>query len=823
MKVRVNCKTRPIDYDRDYRAAIRSRMASDKVFEAETKQDDVGVLTLEKTDNGQIIRIDGKDIKAISFYLDNERPYAEIVADMDGRELSFVIATDEDNIDLGQSGVISFRTNLDVLAEKADIEVTEYIDPNPLNLCPEGVDNIEELRALRESEGVLLPDDSEAYDDDGDDYDYSTEDADTEDQDDYTDDGNADEDDEYVPSDEDIDALEQKAVNSIEDGTNELIALQNKIKQAKNRHIAEIERIVNGDPESEHANGDEHDEDSYDDDADYDTGVADDDTTAIEDSADEPSYDGDYNESEDSIQEETYGSIEDDAESDEDTDTSSLRRELSKLDDAREEVDKQLRDYDSILTRSRSETEMFISQIEDTDTDDTLVPGLISQLQEKQEHNEMLNTALKKEQVLNKSYIEQLDKTSKRMTAQSLKIDRFRRQLKFAQENQRKAEEFVKDARSGMQKVVQGTNQKIDSALAEVKSMRQQVAAAEKKASDERALREAAQAKIQGAVDSANEARERLETEKKRTADVINEYDKQLDEFTDEALKKIQEAQNKADSAETKSAERMKRITELENSLSLMKTKLMAAESKIGKRDIALNEAKKSTASRDAEYGKLYDQYDAQKRELENSAADLLRARAELSDIRKENDRLQRDLDKAVSDRDNAIAEKVSAVASIEDDKQRALSEASSDKANAVASVIGARDDALAASERLISRFNDAMNMPGGMLAGKKKLAAFESAFRDYLKDVEDARQRGDVGDVLKATSDDEPDHDEPVNQSWSDDDAPIDIQQLADELSNDEDEEPEVEEPGDATMPFPAATSEQASESDAKASAEEE
>lgn len=158
MQVIVNCKKKLVDYSSNYRDTLRNRFKAKKSFQAEyTPSMQNGSICLTKMDDGQEFYWDASNTKALRFFLDGDRPYVEaIIAGNNDQKFSFVIAPIASNDELGQGGVVAFREDVEALSAVADIAVEEYIDPNPLGICPDDAEDMEQLIEMRVAEGVNI-------------------------------------------------------------------------------------------------------------------------------------------------------------------------------------------------------------------------------------------------------------------------------------------------------------------------------------------------------------------------------------------------------------------------------------------------------------------------------------------------------------------------------------------------------------------------------------------------------------------------------------------------------------------------------------------
>lgn len=155
MHVIVNCKTKQIDYSNpDFRQSFKRRFDAEKSFRATYSSNPSDAsITVTKEDDGEQFIFDKEHTEKIAFFLDNKRPYAEIV--VDGKyTYSFVLAPEEGNSVMDVDGVFEFRESFDALAEAAGIEVDEHIDPNNIGLTPDGVDSLDELLEMRSDDGI---------------------------------------------------------------------------------------------------------------------------------------------------------------------------------------------------------------------------------------------------------------------------------------------------------------------------------------------------------------------------------------------------------------------------------------------------------------------------------------------------------------------------------------------------------------------------------------------------------------------------------------------------------------------------------------------
>ena len=621
MRVSLNCKKKVVDFNSDYRTILKNRAFARKSFTADMAVGDDGRVVFTKEDDGRVIQIDPMDVTDIAFFLDEDRPYAEVVRERGGFPMSFVYSPVEDNIELGQQGVFSFREQLDFVAEPARTEVKEYIDPNPLGICPDGVDSMEELIAIREAElngenvyeeeldlSMLMLDDN------------APEISDEIDEED-------------VGEEEDLNEV-------VDDATAYLEKLQQQIEDEKARRLEEIDSLVNGDMDFEEFNDDfvaEDDEDFVEEDEQNDEGLSEideADVPAIADLLDKIS-ESDMPEKE------------------------SISDRLGKLDDAAKKIGASLEDYDDLLEASRSEQEIYLAKLANSEEGAALsksnaVAGLVRMLQEQTDFNESLNDKLKKERVQRRHCVEQLDVANQKIEEQAASLDEVRRRLRFSQENQRKSEKFVADARGEIRRIISETSQKVAAALEAVEDMKKQVSLKNAELEEAKATTTNALAAKAAAEKAQQELHVRFEDEKANNEKIVQEFSRQLDEFTNETISKIKSQIERADEAERKYAEKTVRIAELERDLADTKNQMDQVEIDKSSAVSDLLGSQESYQDLVMEYESLKKAHDKQGDTLSDTAAALEEARSTI-------DALNRQLDdnkaEAAADLDRVRAE----------------------------------------------------------------------------------------------------------------------------------------------------------------------
>lgn len=842
MRVKVNCKKKPVDYSSgDFRSVIRSRFKAKKTFEADYEKTPEGDIVLDKDDGRQVFPITAGNVEKLTFFLDGDRPYIEaLTTGKEGTGFSFLIAPVQTNMELWQDGVIEFRESIDQLASAAGIEVTELIDPNPIGLCPDGVDDMEALieDCLVDGIDILytgknsLPDDEATADSnnlgaadtvalppvvpfsDGDeeivfedvdeiepvssptladtvpevmtatdiDDDWSDVMSEIEDfaaefdledpYDDYDmpDEGTAgdvetpeesqegdvpaedgqeelsssvsvlDDDNENVMGDDEdmegagtmnvstaenvaavpempMTAQEQTMKEIKKDATDAmgtayqaLNGLKESLQAEKQRRVDEVMRLhaeLAGEPVSE----ERPDITDY---IDTEHGVSSIEPVEIESNEpDEVAY--------------------------------ALREELGTLDKTADAIDLELNDYDRVISESKRQQEEFMHNLDNMDDHDAVVAGLISMYQEQTEYTEQMNVLLKKEQVLKHHAINQRDDAYKTIQDQKSELDKLRRSLRFSEQNKRKSEQFVKDAKKEIHRVVDMTRAKVTQAIKACEEMQAQVDKAEARIADADERRSAAELARIEAYKERDAAIANLEEEKQHTQTIIEEFDKQLDEFTKETVNKIQSQIERANGAEEAAAASAKRISDLESQLAETKTRLMASESKCSKKDVDISELRKRAEEAEAEAGDVVLRLNAREEDYKETGQILTETEAKLVESRGTIKRLEGELAKAKSDRDEAIAERLKVVGDMARESNDKVVAAASERDVAVANVVGAKDDAIAANERFIDAMSAAMRMSDGFGSRKKKLDAIAEAYNALVSSTQAAEIRGDV------------------------------------------------------------------------------
>ena len=552
MQVSLNCKKRAIDLGSNYRATFPNRAFAPKSFTADVEIDALGNVTFTKEDDRRVIPINPKDVVDVRFFLDEDRPYAEIVRERSGSPMSFVYTPIEDNIELGQQGVFAFRESLDKIAGPAGTEVAEYIDPNPLGICPDGVDSMEELIAIREAELA-------GYANDADELDLSV----------------------LTDEEDGLVAAQAELADMIDESTGYLEELQRKIEDEKTRRIDEINSLVNGADMDEDfvldddAEGiEEYDEyDEYDEeDEPIDLAVED-----VEDEVDDEGLD--------EIPEEDIPAIADLLDKIAGSDfhaRDDISFRLSKLDAAAKKIGTSLDDYDDTLDAKRSEQAVYLNKLRDAGVLDgkgsTTVAGLVKMLQDQTDINDVLNEKFKKERVERRHCVEQLDVANKKIEEQADSLDEVRRRLRFSEEGRRKSEKFVADARSEIRRVLAESSQKVAAALDSVEQMKKDVDLKNIELEEARKTTNDAIAAKQAAEQAQEELNAKFVEEKENNERVVREFSRSLDTFTDDAAAKIKVQVERADTAERKYAEQTVKIAELESLLSTARSQVDDAE-----------------------------------------------------------------------------------------------------------------------------------------------------------------------------------------------------------------------------------------------------
>ena len=616
MRVSLNCKKKVVDYNGDYRTVLKNRAFARKSFTADMNIGSDGRVTFTKEDDGRVIQIDPADVTDIAFFLDEDRPYAEIVRERGGFPMSFVYSPVEDNIELGQQGVFSFREQLDDVAGPAGAEVGEYIDPNPLGICPDGVDSMEELIAIREAElngeniyeeeldlSMLMLDEDANISEDIDDE---------------------------APDTEEIGDV-------VDNATAYLEKLQQQIEDEKARRLEEIDSLVNGDMDfaefdDEIIEGD--DEDFVEEDEDF---------------VDE--YEEEEDEGLSKIDEADVPAIADllDKISESDIEEKeSISERLGKLDDAAKKIGASLEDYDDLLATSRSEQEIYLAKLANSEegielSKSNAVAGLVRMLQEQTDFNESLNDKLKKERVQRRHCVEQLDAANQKIEEQAASLDEVRRRLRFSQENQRKSEKFVADARGEIRRIISETSQKVAAALEAVEEMKKQVSLKDAELQEAKATTTNALEAKAAAEKAQEELHVRFEDEKANNEKIVQEFSRQLDEFTNETISKIKSQIERADEAERKYAEKTVRIAELERDLADTKNQMDQVEIDKSSAVSDLLGSQESYQDLVMEYESLKKAHDKQGDTLSDTQALLDEARSEIEALNREFDNYKSD------------------------------------------------------------------------------------------------------------------------------------------------------------------------------------
>lgn len=533
---------------------------------------------------------------------------------------------------------------------------------------------------------------------------------------------------------ETVASIGEEAQSAISEGTSQLQQIQARLEKEKARRIAEIAKLTSMNPDGDYDddNDDDDDDDQLDNDSSFEDSnamlkphLATGQSSSLVDSvsvdikaSNENDDDVPENEAEDKANDETV--------------TTSLRGELSRLDDAATEVNQQLQDYGDLLEQSKAEQDAFIERIDSlSGNTDSTIKGLIAMLQEQQATNEQLNTAIKREQVTKQHYLNQLDIANGRVADQTKALEEFKRKLKIAQESQKKSEKFVRDAQNGVRKVIAAANAKVDEAIVKLDTMKSQMEESENKAQAALAEKDQALRDKDAAIKDKKEVLKKLEEEKEHSSHIMDEFDKQLEDFTNETLVEIHKQIKRTDDAERKYSEKSQKVTQLENELSQAKTKIMALESRLQKRELDLQESKKSQQGANESADKLTMELQDTKKSLEDTGEALDEVEASLVAEKAENERLKTALEKAKSDRDSAIAEKLQVI-----DATKRQHDDSVDTLKA------SRDEAIQASGALLESFKQAMMMPDGIMGRKKKIKAFEDAYNQCMASLQNASQK---------------------------------------------------------------------------------
>ena len=385
---------------------------------------------------------------------------------------------------------------------------------------------------------------------------------------------------------------------------------------------------------------------------------------------------------------------------------------------------------------------------------DDIVSGLINRIQEQTAEFDALNASYRKQQAMTRHYQEQLADATSANADKDKEIDELRRQVRFSQENQRKSEKFVSDARAETRKLIQESDDKVKTALSKISKMRKRVNAAEAERDaategEKKALMERAEAVMQ-----AEEARRALEEEQAKSEAITEEFNKQLDSFTSETLEKLQAEVDKSSAAEQSYMTSLKHIAQLERDMAESKTRfaeeLAAAEQNADTR-VADAVAEGKAALVGMVPGTKLEEALGQVEELTGNLGDIAKERDELQEQYKSARLLIDELNESLVRQEEEFEEyKKDAESRLEDaeafqgrrDEARVAQEQS---AVMVSSMIGmARDheNYKAATEQLLSDissvFVDAEEDPRGEL-----IASSIESYRDSIAEFARASKAG--------------------------------------------------------------------------------
>lgn len=412
-------------------------------------------------------------------------------------------------------------------------------------------------------------------------------------------------------------------------------------------------------------------------------------------------------------------------------------------------------EYDEIIDKSNERCAKLLDDYNANELPTAaVVAGLIEMLQEQTEHNEVLNSRVKKEQAMNRYCLMQLEETTDIVTAQKSELDNVKRSLRFSQAAQRKGEKFVADARDGIQGIVAAAKKRVRQAANEMEKARIETGVANEARLAAEEARANAEAERDEALTKRDEAFEQLAAEKNRTENIMEEFDKQLEALTTETVSQVQKQIRRADETEKARTDAEKKISDLENELTDLTSRLLSSETAASKKDIEIEELKKQRDAADGSYGDLMMKYNQQTADMHSAGRALNEAKNELVSARGTIKNLTLENAKVKEERDNAITERVDAIASVKQKAADDLAAAYAERDEAIRKIVGAKDAALAANDELLKAFAAAMTMPEGFGGQKRKLEAFESAYRSFVEANTVAADLGNVsyGDSAKTS-----------------------------------------------------------------------
>lgn len=796
MQVKVNCKKKAVDFSaNDFRSVVRSRYAAKKTVTAQLAVASDGTMSVDT--GKQVFEITPSNTKSLAFFVDGDRTYIEAVINHRGKNISFLIAPVEDNLTIWTEGVVNLRTALTPLAQAAGIAVNEIIDPNPLGVCPDGIYDMDAFIEQRLLEGADIlytgQDDNPEHDyepveediptydvaptqmlDDGEDsisdwedvlgelddvlgdeasadmeadypavdtnnaqydflYDpeaytepvplpddgyYADSDAlDSEDSSyqDYIDSVIGDDDDwmadveDIYPSEiaNDVEEIKTNAADAMDEAYGALTGLRASLEEERARRINEMHRLA-----AELA-GTEF--------------IPPEPVASPEPLVPEPVV----------IESEEPAEVAD-----------ALRAELDNLDGAVNEVDVELNEYDRIITESRRQQQELMDSL-DSDIDrDAVVAGLINMYQEQTEFTEQINTLFKKEQVLKHKALEQRDEAYQTIDDQKNELDKLRRSLRFSERSKRKSEQFLKDAKREVHATVLKARDKVEEAIAACEQMQEQVDQAEARATSADERRSAAELARIEAYRVRDEALQELEDEKKNSQALLEACDRQLNEFIEESVNKIQLQIERANAAEQSANAAESKVSELENELAETKARLLGYESKCSKNEVDIEQLRKQRDQAESRVSNITAQYqnaDTQRKEtgriLSETEAELVRARASIK-------QLTQALNATKEAKDAAVSECQATTQRIIAQCEQQVREAVMDKNTAIENLTGAKDNALAANQQFITAMSTALSLPDGFGSRKKKLDAIADAYNSFVFATQSAAELGNVSVV---------------------------------------------------------------------------
>lgn len=748
MQARVNCKKKPIDYDGNYRAVIRSRFRAKKTFDADYKEVSTGVQITENS-NAQLFMITPDMVERLAFFLDGDRPYLEIVT-APGTPLggfSFLIGTIADNHELDQAGVVEFLSSIDGLSTASGVPIMEFIDPNPVGLCPDGMDpDMDTLIALRLAEGAdILYQEREADIIAADMPQMSFADADlTQKLNEYAPTGSAMNDWEDMlskidglysdfdlnpetapsapahpvsaalqmpslipqqPSAAELENMKRSAEDAVDGAYEVLNGLRHSLEDEKNRRLREIQGLYAQMPgESVSA-------------------LPIDIASVSDASIDVPPFESNY----------AYQAPERIVSNDPEIVSNVLSRNMESLIADAEDFESHLDEYDSVIAGQRAESNRLLQNFAADHDADVIIRGLIEMCQSQVECADKMNSRLKKEQVLKNHAVKQREEAYAQIEAQNEELDQLRRSLRFAEESKQRSDAFVEAAKTQIRKVIADAREKVDAAMNACNDMNERM---DQMASELR--------RVEAARDAAFTDREHaikaLEQERNNSQALIEAFDDQLDGFTKDTVAKVQTQIERAEIAERELFGARSRIAELESELNTALSSLTAYQSAYQRSESEVRALNDQLAQANEDYTDLAEVYTQVEAERNNTGAVLSQTEAEMLQRVAEADKVSEQLaalkiqyEQAIAERNSVLADRDTMLADATRQAQEQINAVAAERDALIIDAYAARDAAVAANNLVLDELGSAILMKSGFGRRRKKLVAIRKAWNNFL------------------------------------------------------------------------------------------